>query len=378
MVFKTKMRLFSLIFVYFLLNYIWRGLKMKTLKIANIPGDGIGKEVVPAAVDVLKAISDIHGGLKFEFTDFPWSCEYYLEHGEMMPKDGLERLTDFDGIFLGAVGNLSLVPDYVSLWGLLIKIRREFEQVINVRPAKTMSGVRSPLWNPKDFDLIVVRENSEGEYSSVGGRIHQGEDEIAIQNAIFSRKGTERAMRFAFELAAKRRKHVTSATKSNGIVHSMPFWDSVFEDVAKDYPEISTDAQHIDALSAFFVTQPERFDVIVASNLFGDILTDLGAAIMGSIGIAPAANINVNGKYPSMFEPVHGSAPDIVGKGIANPIGQIWTAKMMLDHFEEEELGSTLLNVIESVTSDGFLTPDIGGRYTTKEVTDEVIRRLKA
>ena len=246
---------------------------MKTLKIANIPGDGIGKEVVPAATDVLKAISDIHGGLKFEFTNFPWSCEYYLEHGEMMPEDGLERLKDFDSIFLGAVGNLKLVPDHTSLWGLLIKIRREFEQVINIRPAKVLDGVRSPLLNPKDFDLIVVRENSEGEYSSVGGKIYQGEDEIAIQNAIFSRKGTERAMRFAFELAAKRRKRVTSATKSNGIYHSMPFWDNVFEDVSKDYPEISTDSQHIDALSAFFVTHPERFDVIVASNLFGDILT---------------------------------------------------------------------------------------------------------
>ncbi|QCJ40870.1 tartrate dehydrogenase [Bacillus sp. S3] len=350
---------------------------MKTLKIANIPGDGIGREVVPAATDVLKMISEIHGGLKFEFTEFPWSCEYYLEHDEMMPKDGLEQLKDFDSIFLGAVGNLNLVPDHVSLWGLLIKIRREFEQVINIRPAKVFKGVKSPLLNPKDFDLIVVRENSEGEYSTIGGNIYQGEDELSIQNAVFSRKGTERAMRYAFELAAKRTKHVTSATKSNGIVYSMPFWDSVFKDVANDYPHITADSQHIDALSAFFVTHPERFDVIVASNLFGDILTDIGAAIMGSIGIAPSGNINVNGKYPSMFEPVHGSAPDIVGKGIANPIGQIWTAKMMLDHFGEEELGSTLLNVIESVTSDGFLTPDIGGRYSTREVTEEIINRLK-
>ncbi|WP_050182075.1 tartrate dehydrogenase [Domibacillus robiginosus] len=350
---------------------------MKALKVANIPGDGIGREVVPAAVEVLKTISDIHGGLKFEFTDFPWSCEYYLEHGKMMADDGMEKLKDFDSIFLGAVGNLQLVPDHVSLWGLLIKIRREFEQQINIRPAKVLKGIRSPLINPKDFDLIVVRENSEGEYSSVGGNIYSGDDEIAIQNAVFSRKATEKAMRYAFELAKKRKKHVTSATKSNGITFSMPFWDNVFKDVAKDYPDIQNDSQHIDALSAFFVTQPDRFDVIVASNLFGDILTDLGAAIMGSIGIAPAANINVNGKYPSMFEPVHGSAPDIIGKGIANPIGQIWTAKMMLDHFGEQELGSTLLNVIESVTSDGFLTPDIGGKNTTKEVTDEIIKRLK-
>jgi tartrate dehydrogenase/decarboxylase/D-malate dehydrogenase len=350
---------------------------MKRFRIANIPGDGIGREVVPAATNVLKTIEGIHGGLKFEFEEFPWSCEYYLEHGFMMPDDGLKRLTDFDSIFLGAIGNQKLVPDHISLWGLLIKIRREFEQVINMRPAKLMKGVKSPLSNPKDFDLVVIRENSEGEYSSVGGKIFKGEDEIAIQNAVFSRKGTERAMRYAFELAGKRKKHVTSATKSNGIYFSMPFWDSVFEDVSKDYPDIQTDSQHIDALSAFFVTRPERFDVIVASNLFGDILTDLGAAIMGSVGIAPAANINVNGKYPSMFEPVHGSAPDIVGKGIANPIGQIWTAKMMLDHFGEQELGTFLLNVIEEVTSEGYLTPDIGGKYTTNEVTDEIIRRLK-
>ncbi|MEM1503801.1 tartrate dehydrogenase [Domibacillus sp. 8LH] len=350
---------------------------MKKLKIASIPGDGIGKEVVPAATDVLKTIAEIHGGLSFEFKEFPWSCEYYLEHGHMMPEDGMDKLKDFDSIFLGAVGNLQLVPDHISLWGLLIKIRREFEQQINIRPAKVMKGVRSPLVNPKDFDLIVVRENSEGEYSSVGGNMYRGEDEIAIQNAVFSRKATEKAMRYAFELAAKRKKHVTSATKSNGITFSMPFWDSVFKEVAKDYPDIQHDSQHIDALSAFFVTRPERFDVIVASNLFGDILTDLGAAIMGSIGIAPAANINVNGKYPSMFEPVHGSAPDIVGKRTANPIGQIWTAKLMLDHFGEEDLGAVLLDVVESVTNDGILTPDIGGSSTTNEVTAQVIKRLK-
>lgn len=350
---------------------------MKKLTVANIPGDGIGREVVPAATEVLNTIAAIHGGLKFEFTNFPWSCEYYLEHNQMMPDDGMERLKDFDGIFLGAVGNIKLVPDHVSLWGLLIKIRREFEQVINIRPAKVIKGVTSPLTNPRDFDLIIVRENSEGEYSEIGGRIYRGEDELAIQNAVFSRKGTERAMQHAFHLASRRKKRVTSATKSNGITYSMPFWDSVFQDVAKEYPEISTDSQHIDALSAFFVTHPEKFDVIVASNLFGDILSDLGAGIMGSVGIAPSANINVNGKYPSMFEPVHGSAPDIVGRGVANPIGQIWTAKMMLDHFGEEELGNTLLEVIESVTGAGFLTPDLGGNHSTKEITDEIISRLK-
>ncbi|BAC12617.1 tartrate dehydrogenase [Oceanobacillus iheyensis HTE831] len=351
---------------------------MKNFKIANIPGDGIGKEVVPAAANVLKAIAAIHGGLRFEFTEFPWSCEYYMEHGKMMPEDGLEIIKDYNAIFLGAVGNIELVPDHISLWGLLIKFRREFEQVINYRPAKVLPGVKSKIVNPKDFDLIVVRENSEGEYSEVGGRIFRGEDEIAIQNSIFSRRGTERVMRFAFELAAKRKKHVTSATKSNGIFHSMPFWDEVFKDVSRDYSTIETDSQHIDALAAFFVTNPERFDVIVASNLFGDVLSDLGAAIMGSVGVAPAANINVNGKYPSMFEPVHGSAPDIIGKNIANPIGQIWTAKLMLDHFGEEELGSLLLDVIENTTNKGILTPDIGGKHTTSEVTEEIIEGLKA
>ncbi|MET3505245.1 tartrate dehydrogenase [Halalkalibacter oceani] len=350
---------------------------MKTIKVASIPGDGIGQEVVPAAEEVVKAIAALHGGLSFEFTRFPWSCEYYTETGKMMPDDGLKQLTDFDSIFLGAVGDPRVVPDHISLWGLLLTIRREFEQVINVRPAKLLNGLRSPLVNPNDFDLIVVRENSEGEYSSVGGEIYQGGDQIAIQNAIFSRKGTERAMRYAFELAKKRSKKLTSATKSNGIFHTMPFWDRIFSEISRDYPDIETDSQHIDALAAFFVTAPHRFDVIVASNLFGDILTDLGAAIMGSVGIAPSANINVNGKYPSMFEPVHGSAPDIAGKGMANPIGQIWTAKMMLDHFGEEELGSALLATIESLLADQITTPDLGGTFSTNEVTNELIARLK-
>ncbi|ABO68716.1 tartrate dehydrogenase [Geobacillus sp. 47C-IIb] len=350
---------------------------VKKWEIAVIPGDGIGKEVVPAALDVLRAVADVHGGMTFSFTEFPWSCDYYVEHGKMMPDDGLSILRNFDAIFLGAVGNPALVPDHISLWGLLLKIRREFEQVINIRPAKYFRGLSSPLAEPHEFDFIVVRENSEGEYSEVGGRIHRGEDEIAIQNAVFTRKGTERAMRYAFELAQKRKRHVTSATKSNGIFHTMPFWDEVFADVKRDYPDVATASYHIDALAAFFVTRPHMFDVVVASNLFGDILTDLGGAIMGSIGIAPAANINVNGKYPSMFEPVHGSAPDIYGKGIANPIGQIWTAKLMLDHFGEEELGALLLNVVEEVTADGVKTPDIGGTATTKEVAAEICRRLR-
>lgn len=351
---------------------------MRTIDLAVIPGDGIGKEVVPEALKVLNTVADVHGGLKFNYTEFPWSCEYYVKYGEMMPEDGIETLKNFEAIFLGAVGDPSLVPDHVSLWGLLIKLRREMQQSINIRPARLFKGLKTPLANPKDFDLIVVRENSEGEYSEVGGRIHKGQDEIAIQNAIFTRRGTEAAMRYAFELAKKRRGHVTSATKSNGIFHSMPFWDSVFNEVKKDYPDIETATNHIDALAAFFVTRPQIFDVIVASNLFGDILTDIGGAIMGSIGIAPAANINISGKYPSMFEPVHGSAPDIYGQGIANPLGQIWTAKMMLDHLGEEELGSKLLDVIEDVISRGIMTKDIGGHATTKEVTEAICHSLKA
>lgn len=351
---------------------------MKKHEIAVIAGDGIGKEVVPVSLDVLNTVAEVHGGLKFEFTEFPWSCDYYMEHGKMMPEDGLSILQGFEAIFLGAIGNPKLVPDHVSLWGLLIKIRRSFEQSINIRPAKYFRGLRSPLVHPNDFDLIVVRENSEGEYSEIGGRIHTGEDEMAIQSAIFTRKGVERAMRYAFELAKKRRGHVSSATKSNGIVHSMPFWDKVFNEVKQDYTDIHTAVYHIDALTAFFVTRPQIFDVIVASNLFGDILTDVGGAIMGSIGIAPAANINLNGKYPSMFEPVHGSAPDIYGQNIANPIGQIWTAKMMLDHFGEEELGKKLLDVVEDVTASGIKTSDIGGSAKTNEVSEEICRRLKA
>lgn len=350
---------------------------MRNFELAVIPGDGIGKEVVPAALEVLDTLAEVHGGISFTYTSFPWSCDYYMEHGHMMPDDGLQTLQGFEAIFLGAVGDPTRVPDHISLWGLLIKIRREFEQVINIRPAKYFRGLESPLLKPNEFDLLVVRENSEGEYSEIGGRIHKGEDELAIQSAVFSRKGTERAMRYAFELAQKRRGHVTSATKSNGIVHTMPFWDGVFKEVSRDYPDVQTTSTHIDALAAFFVTKPHVFDVVVASNLFGDILTDIGAAIMGSIGIAPAANINLNGKYPSMFEPVHGSAPDIQGQNMANPIGQIWTAKLMLEHLGEHEMADKLLKVVEDVTDSGIKTRDIGGASTTTEVTAEICKRLK-
>jgi tartrate dehydrogenase/decarboxylase / D-malate dehydrogenase len=350
--------------------------EMKKIELSVIPGDGIGKEVVPATLQVLDTLANIHGGVNFQYHTYDWSCEYYLKHGEMMAKDGMKQLHQSDAIYLGAVGNPKLVADHISLWGLLIKIRRECEQVVNIRPAKYIKGVKSPLAEPNDFDFIVVRENSEGEYSEVGGRIHSGDDEIAIQNAVFTRKATERTIRYGFELASKRKGKVTSATKSNGIVHSMPFWDGVFHEVSGQYPMIQTESNHIDALSAFLVSKAHHFDVIVASNLFGDILTDLGAAIMGSIGIAPAANINLTGKYPSMFEPVHGSAPDIVGQGIANPIGQLWTAKMMLDHLNLPDLGHLLMQAIEETIAEGVKTRDIGGTSTMKEVIDHIHTKL--
>jgi tartrate dehydrogenase/decarboxylase/D-malate dehydrogenase len=346
---------------------------MTSYDIAVIPGDGIGKEVVPAAVRCLETAAQIHGGIRWNFTEFPWNCEYYVQHGTMMPKNGIDILKGFDQIFLGAIGMPDLVPDSVSLWELLVKIRRECEQTINKRPVKLIRGLTSPLRKDVPFDFVVVRENSEGEYSQIGGKIHAGEDEIAIQTAVFTRKQTERAIKYAFELAGTRRGSVTSATKSNGIVHSMPFWDNVFKEVGSGYAAIQTDRVHIDALCAFLVMQPERFDVIVASNLFGDILTDLGGAIMGSIGIAPAANLNIERKYPSMFEPVHGSAPDIAGKGIANPLGQIWTAKEMLDFMGYEDIGALLLTAIEDTLASGIKTGDLGGSASTNEVTEQLI-----
>lgn len=350
---------------------------MKKFKFATIPGDGIGKEVVPLAINVLETISQVHGGVSFDFSYYPWSCDYYLEHGKMMPDDGLRQLADHDAIFLGAVGDPTKVPDHISLWGLLLKIRKEFNQVLNIRPAKLLKGLKSPITNPNNFDFVIVRENSEGEYTDIGGRIHQGTDQIAIQNAVFTRKSTERAIRYAFELAKNRKQEITSATKSNGIFHSMPFWDEIFEEVKKDYPNIKGKTVHIDALAASFVTKPHTYDVVVASNLFGDILSDIGGAIMGSIGIAPSGNINMDGQFPSMFEPVHGSAPDIAGKGIANPFGQIWTAQMMLNHFGLQEISDKLLDTIETTLEEGFKTPDIGGAKTTIEVGNRIIELIK-
>jgi len=349
---------------------------MKT--IAVIPGDGIGKEVVPVGMRVLDA-----AGRKFGFTlkwnVFPWSCEFYLAQGRMMPEDGIKILKGHDAIYLGAVGDPS-VPDAVSLWGLLIPIRRMFRQYANIRPVRLLRGIKGSLANlkPGDIDICVVRENNEGEYSNVGGRMYEGTDlEMAVQETIFTRKGVERIVRYAFRLAGKRRKHVSSATKSNGIIHTMPFWDEVFWSVAKEYPDIRADQYHIDNLAAQFVLHPERFDVVVGSNLFGDILSDLGPAIVGSLGIAPSANLNPEGEFPSLFEPVHGSAPDIAGKGIANPVGQIWSGALMLDHLGYPEAGKAVEKAIEDVIGDkGIKTPDLGGSATTEEVANEVIAVL--
>jgi tartrate dehydrogenase/decarboxylase/D-malate dehydrogenase len=349
------------------------------IRIASIPGDGIGPEVVREAWRVLDAVADVHGGVKFEFTEFPWSCAYYLEHDRMMPDDALDTLSDFDAIFLGAVGSPG-VPDHVSLWGLLIPIRRHFEQYVNVRPVKLLRGMQSPLRDQEagDIDFVVVRENSEGEYSDIGGRIHAGTPyETAVQVSYFSRFGVERCVRYAFELAREQgRSEVVGATKSNGIVFSMPFWDDVFREVSADYPEINNRLILADALAAFFVTRPHTFDVVVGTNLLGDILTDIGGAIMGSIGVAPAANLNPERNHPSMFEPVHGSAPDIAGHAIANPIGQIWTAKMLLDFMEFSDLSNLVLDAVEETLVAGIKTPDLGGAATTIEVGDAVVERV--
>jgi len=342
-------------------------------RIAVIPGDGIGKEVVPEGLRVLEAVAGKFN-IEFAFTEFDWSCDYYAKHGRMMPEDWFEQLTGFEAMFYGAVGWPATVPDHVSLWGSLIQFRRRFDQYVNLRPCKLMPGIPSPLAHkkPGDIDFVVVRENTEGEYSSVGGRMFEGtEREIVFQESVFTRKGVDRIVKFAFELARTRpAKHVTSATKSNGISITMPYWDERFSAVAKDYPDIRTDQFHIDILSAHFVQRPERFDVVVGSNLFGDILSDLGPAVCGTIGIAPSANLNPERTFPSLFEPVHGSAPDIAGKGIANPIGQIWSGALMLDFLGYKSAADAVVAAIERVLADKDApkTPDLGGRATTVDL----------
>jgi len=348
-------------------------------KIAVIEGDGIGHEVVPEGLRVIEAATR-NRGVRFEWRHFNWSCDVYLNSGRMMPADGLEQLQAFDAIFLGAVGHPS-VPDHVSLWGLLIPIRRAFRQYVNLRPVRLFEGIESPLKKFKagEIDLCIVRENNEGEYSQIGGRMYANSDEeMAVQESIFTRRGCDRIMRFAFELARGRRKHVTSATKSNGIVYTMPFWDERFRAIASEFSDVRADQYLIDILSAHFVQHPDWFDVVVGSNLFGDILSDLAAAVVGSIGIAPSANLNPEREFPSMFEPVHGSAPDIAGKGIANPIAQIWSGAMMLQHLGEAEAARAIEEAIATVLArTDIRTPDLGGKAGTREVADAVVAQLR-
>ncbi|MBU1374871.1 MAG: tartrate dehydrogenase [Alphaproteobacteria bacterium] len=353
---------------------------MKRYDIAVIPGDGIGKEVMVEGVAAVQAAA-ARFGFEVGFRDFDWSCESYKATGAMMPDDGIARLRDHDAIFLGAVG-FPGVPDHISLWGLLIPIRRSFDQYVNLRPVRLLRGVRSPLRDvePGDIDFWIVRENSEGEYSQLGGRQFEGtEHEMALQTAVFTRRGCDRIITYAFELARKLgHTRVDSATKSNGIYHSMPFWDERFAAVAAGYPDIATELHHVDIMAARFVMQPQRFRVVVGSNLFGDILSDLGPGVTGTIAVAPSANINPERLFPSMFEPVHGSAPDIAGKGIANPIGQIWSAAMMLDHLGQPEAGQAIVDAIEAtLTAPGApLTPDLGGTASTRDLGGAIVRRI--
>ena len=344
---------------------------IKNYSIAVIPGDGIGKEVVPEGIRVLEAVAG-RFDIRFKWDELAWSCETYTRTGRMMPEDGIEQLRRYDAIFLGAVG-FPGVSDHVSLWGLLIPIRRQMQQCINLRPVRMLEGMVSPLKarGPEDIDFLIVRENNEGEYSEIGGRLYDGtEAETVVQESVFTRSGVDRVMRFAFELAKTREaKHVTSATKSNGIIHTMPFWDERFAAIGREYPDIRADQYHIDILTANFVLHPDWFDVVVGSNLFGDILSDLGPAVAGTIGVAPSANINPTREYPSMFEPVHGSAPDIAGQGIANPIAQIWSGAMMLDHLGHTQAAAAVEKAIETVLQTSKLrTPDMGGSATTAEL----------
>ena len=350
-------------------------------RIAVIPGDGIGEEVLPEGMRVLEAAGR-RFGFDLEWTMFDWSCEAYTRTGRMMPEDGLDQLRTFEAVYLGAVGYPG-VPDHISLWGLLIPIRRGFRQYVARRPVRLLKGARSPLAGrgPSDIDMVIIRENNEGEYSEIGGRLYRDTpEELAVQTAMFTRSGCDRVMRYAFELAMTRpKRHVTSATKSNGIIHSMPYWDERFAAMAKQYPDVKTDQYHIDILTAHFVQHPDWFDVVVASNLFGDILSDLGPACTGTIGIAPSGNINPERKFPSVFEPVHGSAPDIYGRNIANPIGQIWAGAMMLDFLGHKDAHDAILATTEKVLdpkSGAPRTPDIGGKASTTDLGKAIAEAL--
>ena len=352
---------------------------MKKYKIAAIAGDGIGPEVVGEGLKMMRHIAELDGTFSFEITEFPWGCDYYLETGRMMPEDGIKTLSGFDAIFLGAVGRPD-VPDHISLWDLLLRIRKSFDQYVNLRPVKLLHGAPCPLKDVKreDIDMLFVRENSEGEYAGSGSWLFKGKpNEVVIQDGVFSRVGCERVIRYAFELARKYGKKLTSISKGNALNYSMVFWDQIFNEIKEEYPDVQTESLLVDAASRFMVRQPERFQVVVTSNLFGDILTDLGAAISGGMGLAAGANINPERKYPSMFEPIHGSAPDIAGKNIANPLATFWSVSQMMYHRGYEEWGKLIIDVIEELLSErGMLTPDLGGSATTTEVGKAALEKL--
>ena len=353
---------------------------MKTYKIAVIAGDGIGPEVIAEGVKVLEAVAALDGGFQFQFTHFPWGCDYYKKTGKMMPEDGMAQLAGFDAIFLGAVGAPD-VPDHISLWDLLLTIRKGFDQYVNLRPVKLLKGAPCPLKDVKesDIDMIFIRENSEGEYAGSGSWLYKGKpNEVVIQDGVFSRAGCERIIRYAYEVARKEQKTLTSISKGNALNYSMVFWEQIFREVGKEYPDVKTNTLLVDAASMFMVKDPGRFQVVVTSNLFGDILTDLGAAIAGGMGLAAGANLNPEGKYPSMFEPIHGSAPDIAGTGKANPLATVWSASQMLDFFGYPQWGKRVLDCVEQLLCEKkTLTCDLGGNATTTQVGDAVVDLLQ-
>jgi len=353
---------------------------MNTYRLAVIPGDGIGQEVIPEGLKVLGTAAD-RFGFRVEPTEFPWGCEYYLQNGVMMPRDGLERLRDFDAIYLGSIGD-PRVPDHVSLWGLLLPIRKTFDQYANVRPIRLLDGVASPLARrrPEEIDILFIRENTEGEYAGIGGRIAVNTlHEVALQTSVYTRRATERILRYAFTQAQQRRKKLTHITKSNALQYSAVFWDEVAVAVARDYPDVQVSKFHVDAAAYHMVLHPDWFDVMVGSNLYADILTDLGAALQGSLGLAASANLDPSRTYPSMFEPVHGSAPDIAGKGVANPIAAIWTASLMLEHLGERKAAGALFNALQAVVRDvRGRTADLGGSARTSDVGDATVRALQS
>ncbi len=352
---------------------------MCTHKIAVIAGDGIGPEVISEGVKVLKKVAEIDGNFAFDFTFFPWGCQYYLQNGKMMPDDGIEILKEYDAIFLGAVGYPG-VPDHISLWDLLLTIRKNFDQYVNLRPVKLLKGAPCPLEgvNREDIDMLFIRENSEGEYAGSGAWLYKDQpNEVVIQNGVFSRKGCERIIRYAFEVAKQQNKSLTSISKGNALNYSMVFWDKIFNEISKEYPEVKTYSYLVDAASMFMIKDPKRFEVVVTSNLFGDILTDLGAAISGGMGLAAGANLNPERKFPSMFEPIHGSAPDIAGQGKANPLATVWSASQMLEFFGHNKWANRLIEIIEEIMVEKkVLTPDMGGKAKTWEVGDCVCSKL--